>query len=190
MKKIMGSLLSILILSSAVYAEEVEVSQENEAKSNFYIIPKLMFTTGSTIEEEDSSLEGAIGGGLAVDFGYNIAYGFAAEVDATYAQNTITEKKDGEADKTFSGSYTTSSFDIAYKYEATEALGVFAKIGYEVEFEKISELDIDNTNQGFTYAAGAEYEVAESLAILGEYEHTTIDGPRGDVVFAGVEYSF
>ena len=191
MKKILTLLAVSSFATLNIYAAEVEENEiHEEAKSGFYVAVKAIATLGDSIKEEDSTLEGDTGVGLGIDLGYKLAYGFAVEVDATYVGNTVTETLSTGESEEFSASYITSSLDIAYKYPVTHTIGFVAKCGYEYEIEKIDGLDIDNTETGFVFAGAVEYEVSEDMAVLAEYEHTTIDGPRGDSVFAGVVYSF
>jgi len=111
---------------------------------------------------------------------------------STVTEETSTlkgEKPSGEQ-QTMAGTYVTSSLDVSYTYKATHELGLFVKGGYEYEFEKIADLNVDAINSGFIYAAGTEYEINETMAFIGEYEVTTIKGPRGNSIFAGLVYSF
>ena len=190
MKKIVSAILLSSLVSIGAYAEEVEAVEHSEEKSDFYIAAKALATLGSSVDEENLTLKGDTGAGLGIDLGYEISHGFSVEVDATYAANTITETNNDTGDsEDFSAWYATSSMDIAYRYMATEALGLVVKGGYEVEYEKIDTKE-SATNSGFVYAAALTYEINEYIGILGEYEVTTIDGPRGNSAFAGVEYSF
>ena len=174
----------------SAYAEEVEATEQSEEKSDFYVAVKAIATLGSSVDEENLTLKGGTGAGLGIDLGYEISHGFSIEVDGTYAVNTVTETNNDTGDsEDFSASYATSSMDIAYRYMATEALGLVLKGGYEFEYEKIDTKD-SATDSGFVYAAALTYELNEHIGILGEYEVTTIDGPRGNSAFAGIEYSF
>ena len=188
MKKIISVIAMSSILGAGLYANEIE---EKESNSDFYVAVKAMATLGSSIDEETTTLKGSIGKGLGIDLGYEVSHGFSVEVDGTYIVNTVTETDRATGDsRDLSASYATNSLDIAYKYMATEALGLVAKCGYEYEFEKIPDLNVDKTSSGFVYAAALVYEVSEHMAVLGEYEVTTIKGPRGNSAFAGIEYSF
>lgn len=84
----------------------------------------------------------------------------------------------------------TSSLDIAYAYPISHKFELFVKGGYEYEVEKINDLGIDASDTGFIYAAGIEYEINEKVSFISEYEGTTINGPRGNSVFAGAIYHF
>ncbi len=188
MKKIVSVIAISSILAAGLCANEIE---EKESKSDFYMAVKAMATLGSSIDEETTTLKGGLGKGLGIDLGYEISHGFSVEVDGTYIVNTVTETEIATGiSRDLSASYATSSMDFAYRYMATEALGLVAKCGYEYEFEKIADINVDKTSSGFVYAAALVYEVSEHMAVLGEYEVTTIKGPRGNSAFAGVEYSF
>ncbi len=185
------TLLTLCSLSSlTIQAAELEKNEMKEKKSDFYVAAKALVTLGNTITEEEATLDGGVGKGFGIDLGYRIANGFAVEVDATYDTNTVTEEKDGIKED-YTGTYLTSSFDVVYAHELVENLELFGKIGYEIEYEKIDTIaDSYESTTGFIYAAGMEYEVAESVAVLAEYEVTTIDGPRGNSVFLGMLYNF
>ncbi len=191
MKKILTLLAVSSFTTLNIYASEIEQNEMHEAeKSGFYVAIKAITTLGDSIEEEGSTLEGDTGVGIGVDLGYELAYGFSVEVDGTYVSNTVTETLATGESEDFSASYITSSFDIAYKYPVTHTVGLVAKCGYEYEIEKVDDLGIDNSETGFVFAGAVEYEVSEHMALLGEYEYTTIEGPRGNSIFAGLVYSF
>ena len=77
-----------------------------------------------------------------------------------------------------------------YTYEFTETLGVFVKAGYEYEIEDIDDYNIDVDEDGFNYGVGVELAMNHKYKLVAEYEHSTIEGPRGDSIFAGVMYNF
>ena len=194
MKKIVSAILLSSLVSMGANAEEVEVLEKSEEKSDFYIVAKALATIGSSfneeVNEESITLEGDTGIGLGIDFGYEISHGFAVEVDITYAANKVIETNNDTGDsEEFRAYYMTSSLDLAYRYMATDKLGFILKGGYEVEYEKIDTKD-SATNDGFVYAFGAIYEINEHMGLLGEYEVTTVEGPRGNSAFVGIEYSF
>lgn len=189
----MNKILTGLIVSSLMVlsAEAIETHEEvHHDKSSFYVATKVMYTLGASIKEETSSLDGGKGQGLGIDLGYRVGNGFSIEIDGTYDHDTITEKKSNGEQHDVSASYITSSLDVAYTVHPTEELGLFIKGGYEYEFEKIDALSVHTLNKGFIYAAGTEYELSETVAIIGEYEVATIKGPRGNSIFAGMVYSF
>jgi len=158
-------------------------------ESNFYVIAKGMILLGDTVQHEDATLDGYRCLGLGLDVGYRVGYGFAIEYDFSYGQNTVIEKR-GEERERGTGEYYTSSLDLVYTQEITKRLGIFGKVGYEYEWETISEYDIDNQNHDFVFGLGVENEINESYKLVAEYEHSLIEGPHGDTVFAGVMYNF
>ena len=184
MKKIF---ISLVILSS--FALNLFAAKENE-EGRYYVAVKALMTLGDTVQHGTSQLRGSTGKGLGVDLGYKFENGFAVEIDATYAKNDITERNELGEEITVDGSYMTSSFDIAYAYPVTHAVELFIKGGYEYELERINALGIDASSTGFIYAAGVEYEIDERVSLIGEYEETTISGPRGNSIFAGAVYHF
>jgi len=191
MKKALSLLaLSSLLCTTAVIAdEEMEsTAEQTEKGENFrhheekvYLVAKGLMTSGDTIKEEDATLKGKNGRGFGVDLGYRTGYGINLEVDYAYTKLDITE---GKEDVT--GDYHSFSFDALYAYHINEPLALFAKGGIEYEIEKINDLDVDKTNTGFIYGAGLEYEIKENMAFIFEYENSTIDGPKGYTLAAGL----
>jgi len=175
-KKILP-LVTVLTLSTQVMAHES--TQEHE--SNLYVVGKALYIMGDDVQHEEAHLEGDGGIGFGVDFGYRIAYGFSVEYDFSYSINTVSE-----ADESADSEYMTHAIDIVYTYPATKELGIFAKVGYEYEKEKITDYDIDSSDHGTVFGAGVEYELTHQYSVVGEYEHSTIDGPRGDSIYLGL----
>jgi len=192
MKKIVTlmalSTFAALSLNAAEVAEQHEAMEHHHEKS-FYVALKGIATLGDTMSEEHAILDGDAGLGFGVDLGYKLPYGFAVEIDVTYVGNTVTETNAVAEQEEISATYMTSSLDLAYKYHLTREFGLVGKVGYEYELEQIDTKE-DESDTGFIFAAALEYEVAEDIAILGEYEHSTIDGPRGDTLYAGVVFDF
>ncbi|MDF1878317.1 outer membrane beta-barrel protein [Sulfurimonas sp. SAG-AH-194-C20] len=187
----LGSLLLISSLSMvSVYAEEMHL-EEHASENNFYVSTKAIYSLGASVEEEAVTLKGSSGGGLGIDVGYKLGAGFSVELDVAYVEANIVEKdKITLEERTVKGSFTTSSLDVAYIHHVTHELEAFIKGGYEYEFEKINDLDVDTTNSGLVYAVGIEYELNHTSAIALEYEGTTIKGPRGSIASLGYVYSF
>ena len=190
MRKILTLLAISSLTSLSLQASEPEHSEVTTEQSNFYVAVKAIATLGDSIKEEHATLKGDTGVGIGIDLGYKLDYGFSVEIDGTYVTNTVTETLHNGDHEEFKASYITTSLDIAYKYPITHTIGLVVKGGYEYEIEKINGLDIDHSENGFVFAGAVEYELTEHMAVLAEYEHTTIEGPRGDSVFAGVVYSF
>ena len=180
--------ISLVILSS--FALNLFATQEHKEEGRYYVAVKALMTLGDTVQHGTSQLSGATGKGLGIDLGYKLGNGFAVEIDATYAKNDITERDELGDEITVNASYMTSSLDIAYAYPITHVVELFVKGGYEYEVEKINDLGIDASDTGFIYAAGVEYELDEHISLIGEYEGTTINGPRGNSIFAGAVYHF
>lgn len=91
---------------------------------------------------------------------------------------------------TTDGNYFTYGLSLAYTMHLTERAGLLFKVGYEGENETINGLGIDTTNDGFTYALGAEVKLNKHYELVFEYEGSSIKGPRGSSLFAGVKYNF
>jgi len=170
-----------------VVAPEVEAVET--AESPFYVVVKGLMIFGDSVNHGDAVLDGDQDFGYGIDLGYRIGYGFAVEYDFSYSRNTVTETTDAGVEEA-RATYYTSALDLVYTYELTEELGIFGKVGYEYESEKITAYDIDSDDDGFVFGAGFEVAMDEQFKFVTEYEHSTIDGPRGDSLFAGIMYSF
>ena len=198
MKKILLSSLITAQLLTQLHAggdivpvqmyDEPMVEQETE-ESKFYVVAKGMLVLGNDVEHDHALLDGDQDYGYGLDIGYRLGNGFALEYDFSYGTNTVTEKK-GEELEEATGKYYTSALDIVYTFEMTESVGIFAKAGYEYEWEKISKYDIDTSDDGFVFGLGVEVAMNEDYKFIAEYEHSTIEGPRGDSIFAGVMFNF
>lgn len=171
--------------------DEPEV-HTHHAESKYYIVLAGMILLGDEVNHGEALLDGNddLGYGFGIDVGYRLGGGFAVEYDFTYGRNTVHEIIDDSVVTEANSVYYTSALDLVYTYEATENLGIFAKVGYEYEWETISELDIKEEEHGFVFGAGVEYAINKSYKLLVEYEHSTIEGPHGDAVLAGVMYNF
>ena len=174
-KKILP-LVTALTLSTQVIAHENE-----KHESNLYVVGKALYILGDDVKHEETTLKGDGGIGFGIDLGYRIAYGFSVEYDFSYSINTVKE-----AEESADSEYMTHAVDLVYTYPATKELGVFAKVGYEYEKEKINDYGIDNSDHGTVFGAGLEYELTHQYSVVGEYEHSTIDGPRGDSIYLGI----
>ena len=174
MKKITATILAVGVLFA---------SESIESPKNLYIVPKWIHTFGDTYHNE----EGDCGNGIGLNLGYRLGHGFAIEIDATYEKTTVREKEEGISYKE-DAKYFTTSLDFAYTYELTHDLGLLLKVGYEYEKEKIANETKHDT--GVIYAAGFEYELDEKFKFVMEYEKSTIDGPKGDMITAGLMYNF
>jgi opacity protein-like surface antigen len=198
-------LSAILLLSSTLYAAEIRdeedasrahIEAKHHEEGNLYIVAKGLLSLGDNYTEEakgtepEAILKGDTGKGFGVDLGYRLGYGFATEFDFSYTHTTVTKSVVGEEDKRAGANYYSYGIDLLYGYHVNEEVVLFAKVGWEIEKEKISDFGINGTNDGFSYAAGLEYGLSKHWALVGEYEGSLIDGPRGDSVFAGVSYTF
>ena len=185
MKKILTSLIVLTSLTLNLCAQE-----EDKEKSDFYIVTKALMILGDTVKHGDATLSGSLGYGIGVDLGYKLEKGFSVEIDATYATSDVTEQTEHGHKITVDASYITTSLALVYIYPIVHHLEIFGKVGFEYEIEKINDLDIDTSDTGFIYAIGLEYEMNEHVSLLGEYEATTIEGPRGNSMIVGVIYHF
>jgi opacity protein-like surface antigen len=167
-----------------------EVEPIEAEVSNWYIVAKGMMIVGDEVTEETSILDGDRGYGFGIDLGYRISEEFAIECDYSYSENTVTETRRGYEAEEFDVNYQTLSLDAIYTYEATEMVGIFAKAGFEYEWENIDDLNENNYGFGMVFGLGVEVEMSEAYRLVAEYEHSTIDGPRGDAIFAGVMFNF
>jgi len=189
----MAALLAGQIMTQAYAGYDIEVAETEEVEveeSRFYLVTKALASLGEEIEHGDALLDGAGGYGIGIDLGYRLGNGFAIEYDFSYARNRVTEKITGHEDEKVNAHYYTSSLDLIYVFEVTETVGIFGKVGYEYEWETIDALDIDSRDHGFIAGIGLEVGINERYKFLVEYEHSTIDSPRGDSLYAGVMYNF
>jgi len=197
-KQLLAAAFAAQLLTQLHAGGDIEPVQgletETEAvaeESRFYIVGKGMAIMGDTIAEEEAILDGDNGYGFGIDIGYRLGHGFAVEYDFSYSSNTVTERKEGFEPEEFDADYYTSALDLVYTYEMTETIGIFGKVGYEFEWETIDGLGIDSErDDGFVFGAGFEVAMNEKYKFVTEYEHSTIDGPRGDAIFAGLMVNF
>ena len=198
MKKILlSSLVTVQLLTQLhaggdivpVQIDNETIAKQEVTESKFYVVAKGMFILGNDVEHGHASLSGDQDYGYGLDIGYRLGNGFALEYDFSYGTNTVIETKDNEVEEA-TGKYYTSALDIVYTFEMTESVGIFAKAGYEYEWEKISKYDIDTSDDGFVFGLGVEVAMNEDYKFIAEYEHSTIEGPRGDSIFAGVMFNF
>jgi len=171
-----------------VYEEE---KIESESESKFYIVVGGLILLGDEVQHNDALLNGgdALGYGYGIDIGYRLGNGFAVEYDFTHGRNNVKETKEDEMIEGTSV-YYTSAIDLVYTYEATKALGIFGKVGYEFESETIDKLDIEERENDFVFGLGIEYSLNQSYKAVVEYEHSNIEGPHGDAILAGAMYNF
>jgi opacity protein-like surface antigen len=195
MKKLALSALLAAQLMSTAYAgmhepemqEAIEEMEEAE-EMPYYVIIKGLYTLGDDVEENGAVLSGDNGKGFGIDFGYRIGEGFALEFDMSYERNTVTERRGEEAVQADVDFYT-AAIDVIYTYEATEHLGIFAKVGFEYEWADSDEFGNEN-DSGMVVGGGVEYAIDDRYKFVLEYEHATIDSARGDGIFAGVMINF
>jgi len=186
MKKILLAFV-LTVMASQLFANEMHDEQK---ESKYYAVVKALYIAGDTVQHGEATLVGKDGYGFGIDLGYRLEKGFSLEYDFSYSTNTVTEHVEGELPRDADATYMTHAIDLVYGYEVIEHLELFAKVGYEYELEKIDDFGIDNGSDGAVMGAGAEYEFTHNMKILGEYEHSTIDGPRGDSIYCGLMYNF
>ena len=183
MKKIFSLLVMGMVLfgTTVFAAEEMESSAKAEkSEPLFYVTVKGIYTPGTNYKE----FEGRKGAGVGIDLGMPLAYGFAVEIDGTYDKG---DAKIVDTEDSVTIKYYTTSLDLAYVYDVTEKFGVIAKVGAEYEKEKAEGTE---TSTGVSGALGLEYELNERFNVVGEYEISSIKGPKGDMVMAGVKIKF
>ena len=181
-----------LLFSVSAFAHEEEhasVGEEHHKELPYYIAVKGMYTLGDTYTNEEGIVEdGDAGYGIGIDLGYRIGHGFAIEIDGTYENGDVTFKEEGAEDVKETVKYYTTSLDLVYVYEIGAGFGILGKVGYEYEHEEVA--DETNNENDFIFAVGGEYEVNKEFKFVAEYEHSLIDGPKGDAILAGVMYNF
>ncbi len=193
-----------LLLSNTLFATEVSdeegasrahIKAKHHKEGNLYVVAKGLISLGDTFTEEataepEARLKGDTGTGIGIDVGYRLGYGFATELDFAYTHTTVTKSVAGEEDLHAGADYYSYGIDLLYGYHLNEEYVLFGKIGWEIEKEKISDYGINGTNDGFCYAVGLEYALFEPWSLVGEYEGSSIEGPRGNSLLAGVSYTF
>ena len=195
-KQVLTALFAAQFMTHAYAGGDIEAEAliETEAveaeESGFYVVVKGLASLGAEAEHAEALLDGDGGYGIGIDLGYRIGKGFALEYDFSYAKNTVTEKIENHEPEDVDAHYYTSSLDLVYAFEVTETVGLFAKVGYEYEWETIDELGIDSTDHGFIVGVGTELALNEKYKLVAEYEHSTIDSPRGDSLYVGLMYNF
>ena len=186
-KQALAALFAAQLMTQLHAGGDIEGVETVEAEEHrFYFVAKGLATFGDEVEHGEAILDGDGGYGFGIDIGYRLGNGFNLEYDFSYAKNTVAEKREGFEPEDFNADYYTSALDLVYVYEVTETVGIFGKVGYEYEWEKIDELSIDSTDHGFVFGAGMEIAINENYRLVMEYEHSTIDSPRGDSLFVGI----
>lgn len=175
----------VVVQNNTAYCETEEAEE-----SAFYIVAKGLTVSGDTVSHEESILDGDRGYGFGIDFGYRLGHGFALEYDFTYATNKITETNEFGYKEEGDAIYYSHALDLVYTHRLSNTVGLFAKGGYEYEIEEIDAFEIDQNDHGFNYGVGIEWSMNKQYAFVVEYEKSTIEGPRGDALFAGVMYNF
>lgn len=192
--------LSVYALTSGLFAggdigpqdivTEEHIAHHETEESNFYVIVKGLTTSGDTVLHETNILDGDRGYGFGIDFGYRLGHGFALEYDFTYSKNTVTETDELNDKEEGDAKYYAHALDLVYVHHLSHTMGLFVKGGYEYEKEEIAAFEIDGSDHGFNYGVGLEWSMNDKYALVVEYEKSTIEGPRGDALFAGVMYNF
>jgi len=175
---------------SAVEPVMEEVHEQYE-ESKWYIVLSGAAVLGDEVKEGEALLDGndKYGYGFGIDVGYRLGNGFAVEYDFTHERTTVKEITATDKEQA-TAKYNTSALDLVYTYEATENLGIFGKVGYEYEWEKIPDFEIDSKEHDFVFGAGIEYALNEKYKLVVEYEKSMIEGPHGDALLAGVMFNF
>jgi opacity protein-like surface antigen len=185
MKKIFFA-LCLCLLTTHLIANELKDTHE----SKFYTVVKALNIVGNDVTHGAALLQGDNGYGFGVDIGYRITAGFSLEYDFSYSKNNVTEIEAEELPMSYSARYMTHALDLVYGHEIVNNLELFVKVGYEFEEEKIDDLFINKWSDGAVFGAGCEYELNEDYRLVGEYEHSRIDGPRGDSIYFGIMLNF
>ncbi|BCD61078.1 MULTISPECIES: porin family protein [unclassified Nitratiruptor] len=179
--KIASIFVSGLLLGMTAFAHKQE--PVHEPAKPYYVVIKGIHNYG----DHHGNEKGDHGNGIGIDLGYRLGHGFAVEIDGSYEKTNVTVFEETESVRE-NIKYWTSSLDFAYTYEATESLGILFKVGYEYEYEKTDTESSHDT--GLVYAAGFEYAIDSTWKVVGEYEKSTIKGPKGDMITLGVMYNF
>jgi len=193
--KIVNLLAGIAFCSISLLADEVvthEHGQHHKELTPYYVAMKGIYSFGDDYTNDENIKEkGDSGYGIGLDAGYffykGSSNGFAVELDVTYESGDVTLYEEEEK-FTHRAEYYTSSLDLVYVFKPIEQIGLIAKVGYEYEYEKFS--DETSNEDDFIFAGGIEYHLSHHYRALLEYEHSLIEGPKGDMVSLGVVYNF
>jgi outer membrane immunogenic protein len=138
------------------------------------------------ISYDSTEVEVESGGVSASDStGKGIGYGIAAGYDFDLGSSAFIGGElgfDGStADRTFDGVTASSGRELSAVARLgfkSNALKIYGLGGYSNIRLKISDgVDSDSSSDGgFTYGAGASYDVTEKLALSVEYRKTSVDG--------------
>jgi len=168
--------------------KKVEVKKEvkkvePKKEGGFYTVLKGNYNTGDDV----GTLGSDSGYGVGLDLGYAFGNGLALELGLGYDQNQLNNVTENDV------TYQSAGLSLAYTYDITKAFGVFAKVGYGMEKTDIDNdatLTYDDSDSGLIYGAGVEYKISNKYGIVAEYEGTSMDSLRGDVVGLGLKYNF
>ncbi len=194
MKKIIFSSLTVMLATQAIASNNnYMVKNNSNFQSKSYLIFKGLMSKGAKVKHAHNiTLEGNDAKGFAVDFGYNLPYGFSTEFIFSYAQNSVKETDASDPlnihHKDIDATYFTYGSAFVYTVHLTQDSGLFLKAGYKTEVEN---LDGDKNNQrGLIYAVGGEYKIFPLVWLLAEYEKSTINGPKGNNFYFGLKSFF
>ena len=161
--------------------KEVKAVEDAPKKAkNFYMVAKGIYAMG----DEVNKLDADSGYGAGIDLGYRFSNGLATELGFTFSKNTLNNPAENEI------SSKTAALSLVYTYDVAKAIGVFAKVGYMYEQQKINSLNIDDDDSGVSYGAGVEYKINDDYGVVAEYQGSTIDSLRGDTASLGFMYNF
>lgn len=195
-KNLLWIVASVLMLANTLYAEEANaVEHEKEGfEQYYYVTVKPMYTLGGDLKEGEEYFDGDNAYGIGVDIGYKFHPHFGIELALSYGSNDVTRTErgiEGELETaTADGDYKSVAINLVYSQMLTEKVGYFVKMGYEIEYEKVSDFGIDENDHGVDAAAGLGYEINEESSVAVEYEHSAIKGLRGDAIFLVYEHKF
>ncbi|MCK4442393.1 MAG: porin family protein [Sulfurovaceae bacterium] len=164
--------------------KEVKKEEPKKEKDGFYTVIKGNYNTGDDVDTFSTDS----GYGVGLDIGYSFGNGLAVELGLGYDQNQL-DNIATENDV----AYTSAGLSLAYTYNITKAVGVFAKVGYGMEKTDIDDdatLTYDDSDSGVIYGAGLEYKISDTYGLVAEYEGTTMDSLRGNIVGLGLKYNF
>jgi len=170
--------VKVEVPKKVVVEAPVKKVEEKKGPSDFYVVAKGLYITGENADP---------GMGAGLDLGYRLTDSLAVELGGTFSKNELDISKK-------EASYKTGSLSLVYNIKATDSIGVFAKAGYMLEQVKANGLNnYDETESGALFGLGAEYAMSDAMAIVAEYDMSTIDkddSSRGDAVSLGLKYNF
>jgi len=174
--------LFFLILNvSVIYADQIKKDKLHNETTPYYLALKYIYAFGDNYED----VTGDKGYGIGIDLGYRLYHHLSIEIDFTYENSNVIDAEENSREDI---KYYTTSLDLVYAYEVFHRTSIIFKTGFEIEYEK--EKKSTKKSEGIIFAVGVEYDINSRYKFISEYEKSTVNGPKGDVIMMGIVYNF